>query len=197
MSLSIVVSAAAILLAPLIALQVSVYLEKRREKRKRRLGIFKTLMATRAARLSREHVQALNMIDVEFYGEKKVIRAWKAYLDHLAEPRDSPDVWSEKKDELFIDLLDTMATELGYDFDKTSIKNTSYFPEGHGRMEEDQRIIRRGLATIIQGDAPFPIKIAGEADEEKVEKWLSLLEKYFSNEDAIKVKIEEDGSSDE
>ena len=49
--------------------------------------IFRTLMATRATRLSAEHVQALNGIELTFYGggkkEKKVLEAWKAYHDHL------------------------------------------------------------------------------------------------------------------
>jgi uncharacterized protein DUF6680 len=46
-------------------------------------------MATRAARLTPDHVQALNLIDVEFYSKRKkykrVLDAWKAYHDHLGE----------------------------------------------------------------------------------------------------------------
>ena len=38
-------------------------------------------MATRAARLSMEHVQALNMIDITFNGEQKIIDAWNLYRD--------------------------------------------------------------------------------------------------------------------
>ena len=85
----------AILLAPLIAVQVQKYTEILLEKHRRKLRIFYTLMGTRAIRLSPEHVQALNMIDIEFYGrkifgftyqskaEKEVQNAWKEYLDHL------------------------------------------------------------------------------------------------------------------
>jgi|SRR5690625_93792 len=94
------IAVAAILLAPLVALQLSVWLEKYREKRRLRLAIFKDLMATRATRLAPDHVQALNMIDVEFYGTDKkstaVLRAWKAYLDHLGEPQNAPEVWGEE-----------------------------------------------------------------------------------------------------
>jgi hypothetical protein len=39
-------------------------IEDNKAKKQRKLHIFKTLMATRAARLSAEHVQALNMIDL-------------------------------------------------------------------------------------------------------------------------------------
>ena len=79
----------AVLLAPVFAVQVQKYLEILREKRNRRMWIFHSLMATRAAKVSAQHVQALNMIDIEFYGqkrfgirlqsksEKRIIDAWK------------------------------------------------------------------------------------------------------------------------
>lgn len=52
-------------------------------------------MATRGAKVSPDHVEALNMIDIEFYGrrsgrrsraEKSVVDAWKIYLDWLSKP---------------------------------------------------------------------------------------------------------------
>ena len=49
-----------------MAVQVQKWLEVFREERGRKLWIFKTLMATRASAVSAEHVQALNMIDLEF-----------------------------------------------------------------------------------------------------------------------------------
>ena len=75
----------AVLLAPLVAVQVQKILERYREDRARKLNVFKTLMATRAATISAQHVQALNTIDLEFQGKKykAVTDSWKTYLDHL------------------------------------------------------------------------------------------------------------------
>jgi hypothetical protein len=77
----------AILVAPLVAVQLSLWLERRKQRRLRQLETFRTLMATRASGLAPDHVKALNMIDVEFYGSDKgskaVLQAWRAYLDHL------------------------------------------------------------------------------------------------------------------
>jgi hypothetical protein len=56
------------LLSPVIAVQVSEFLARRRAARERRLQIFRALMVTRAERLSSEHVRALNSIDLEFTG---------------------------------------------------------------------------------------------------------------------------------
>ena len=89
MTVSDIIMVIAILLAPLLAVQIQKWIEIFRETRQRKLYVFHTLMATRAARVSTEHVQALNMIDIIFYkdkAEKPVREAWKKYLDHLNTP---------------------------------------------------------------------------------------------------------------
>lgn len=53
---------------PILAVQAQKWLERLRERRNRKLKVFQQLMATRASRLSTDHVQALNMIDLVFYG---------------------------------------------------------------------------------------------------------------------------------
>ena len=58
----------ATLLSPVIAVQVTEYLNRRRQSRDEQLRIFRTLMATRASTLEVSHVQALNSIDVIFNG---------------------------------------------------------------------------------------------------------------------------------
>jgi len=153
----------AVLFAPLAAVQVSVYLARRREARERQLLVFKTLMATRASALDRDHVQALNMIDIEFYGRdrkaREVLEAWKAYLDHLNSGGQNMDVWGSKREDFFVELLYRMAQYLGYEFDKTYIRRTSYFPKGYGDMDWDQLLIRRGLAAIFEGKTGFPVTV--------------------------------------
>ena len=92
----------AILLGPIIAIRITRYLEKGRDDYARKERIFKTLMATRATRLSGDHVQALNMIDIEFYEKKKwkrngrnraVVEAWMEYHDWLGQKGVAPEVW--------------------------------------------------------------------------------------------------------
>jgi hypothetical protein len=158
-------SVLAVLLSPLVALQVSEFVHLRRERRQRRMQVFRTLMSTRASGLAPEHVQALNMIDIEFHGSdsksKAVLTAWKAYLDHLNNAQNESSVWGSKREDLFVELLFEMARHLGYDFDKTHIRRTSYFPKGFGDLELDQHAIRKGLAGILSGHASFPIYLSG------------------------------------
>jgi hypothetical protein len=164
------ISVAALVISPLLAVQASRIIERGKEKRARQLSVFKTLMQTRASGLAPDHVQALNRIDVEFYVrpgvrrrlDKKsqaVLRAWKAYLDHLNVENPDASAWITRKEDLFVDLLFAMGQCLGYDFDKTDIRRTSYFPRGHGEIELDQLRIRKGFADVVEGRKGLPVYV--------------------------------------
>jgi hypothetical protein len=165
MSPSDILSIAAVLLSPLVALQISEVIGRRRERRQRRLNVFRTLMATRASVLAPEHVQALNMIDIEFHGSdtqsRAVLNAWKAYLDHLNQTQTDAALWGSRREDLFVDLLYEMSRHLDYDFDKTHIRRTSYFPKGYGDLEADQLAIRKALVSMLSGKESFPIFLTG------------------------------------
>ncbi|MDQ1353744.1 MAG: hypothetical protein QG657_4051 [Acidobacteriota bacterium] len=148
----------AVILSPLIAVQISVWLQRRREDQNTRLWVFKTLMSTRASRLSENHVHALNMIDLEFYGQSKkskaVIEAWKAYHYHLSNGTPS-EAWHIKEYELFMDLLFYLAEALGYHFGKTELKQTSYFPQGFKNKNDEMSRIHKGVLSIVEGKTPL------------------------------------------
>jgi hypothetical protein len=48
---------------------------------------------------------------------------------------------------------------LGYDFDKTQIKNGTYSPVGHGRIEEQQEAIRQGVVELMEGKRVIPMYV--------------------------------------
>ncbi len=76
----------AIVMGPILAVQVQKILEGIKEGKERRIRVFKDLMATRASALAYQHVVALNMVGLEFHDKKytKVLNAWTTYLDHLS-----------------------------------------------------------------------------------------------------------------
>jgi hypothetical protein len=143
------------LAGPLVAVQVTRYLDDRNEVRGRKLQIYKTLMATRAYTISIAHVEALNLIDLEFSSrnseEKRIIEVWRQYLDLLGDKALSPEQWNVKR----VDLL----VALGYDFDKTQIKNATYSPVAHGRVEDEQDRIRQYTLELLQGKRVLPMHV--------------------------------------
>lgn len=163
---------AAILVAPIVAVQVQKRLEVIRERRQRRLNVFYALMATRSARVSVAHVEALNRIDLEFYGEslfgaprqsrsyKTVRDAWALYRDHLNRPGLPGETaqWFFRGDDLFIDLLHAMSDSLGFDFQKAHLKSAVYSPQARADEEQLDRRLKQGLAEVVTGVKPIMIQ---------------------------------------
>lgn len=167
----------AVLAGPLLAVQVQKWLETRRDRRARQLHIFRVLMATRHAAISPGHVEALNMIDVDFQSVHAVTSAWKAYLDHLSNaPQEDPKdpalwkarnaTWAERSPEILAHLLHAMATSLGYRFDETHLKRHVYSPRGLADLEIDQLIIRRGAAMLLSNQTALRIVDASQRPSE-------------------------------
>lgn len=161
----------AIVVGPILAIEVQKLLEKRREALFRKLLIYKTLMATRGTILSPQHVEALNLIDIEFNSrdrkEKKVLDAWRVYRDHLGESRkgdDQPDntevkAWLDRRVELLTRLLSEMGQFLGYDFDEVQIRKGSYYPTLLGTVEDESHQIRSQFARVLRGEVSIPMKV--------------------------------------
>src|SRR5271165_5569531 len=73
-------------LSPLVAVLLQKWFEKVGSTHQQRLWIFRTLMSLRSAPLEPSHVQALNMITLDFRGKRyaQVRRHWEIYLKHLS-----------------------------------------------------------------------------------------------------------------
>jgi hypothetical protein len=175
MTVSVWLTIMAIIIAPIAAVQIQKYSERIREKTDRKLKVFKTLMATRATPLSPFHVEALNMIDVEFYKDRKVTDAWKLLLDNFENyPRDTQDSnyqmklnsCNEKSRELSTSLLCEMSLLLGYRFDKVHLMRGAYIPKGHADTEFDQEFIRKSMVGLFLGKLSIPIKIFKGVEKE-------------------------------
>ncbi|MBI3794722.1 MAG: hypothetical protein HY280_08345 [Nitrospinae bacterium] len=168
----------AIFLAPVIAIQAQVYLEQKREKKRGKAQVFITLMATRATPTSAASVEALNRIDIAFHKDKKIKDAWRALLDVYDNfPKDINDgdysrklqLSNEKAVEERINLLYEMAQSLKFDFDKVHLKRACYYPAGHNFLENEQSIIRGGLAQILTGNKAFPIFLVNPTNQPPAE----------------------------
>jgi hypothetical protein len=116
------------------------------------------------------HVEALNMIDLEFCGrkllrvrwqsesEKATVQAWSFYRDSLHDPTNFKDEAGFKRREAaFVDLLFGMSRDLGYDFDKVYLGKSAYSPVAHSDLELDQHVVRKGVIDVLEGRRPISI----------------------------------------
>jgi hypothetical protein len=163
------------LLGPILAVQAQKAVEAFREHRARKTKLFEQLMATRASRVSPEHVRALNMIDLVFYGERTlgflrrsakeqdIIDGWKEYLDHLEIKPSDPEFhqWATQGQELFTNILYAMAQDIGYKFDRVHLKRGAYSPIAHTEWEQTENQLRREALSLLAGNHALKMNIVG------------------------------------
>lgn len=195
----------ATLAGPILAVQAQKMIERATERWNAKKRVFYSLMATRAARVAPDHVQALNMIDLEFgkgrWGiwsarDKEVTRRWRIYADHLDTPfSDDPSSlrsWVDRGDEYFTDLLEAMAKALGYDFDKVQLKRGIYHPRAHTEADWRRETFEKALLRIVTGEDALPVRLTdaeGSPNEDAVLQELrQRVINSFDAEGALKVK---------
>jgi bifunctional DNase/RNase len=164
-------SVVAILLSPLIALEIQKRLDEHRTRRDRKHDLFRRLMTTRATDISPAHVEALNSIEVEFYAkdgpDKKVLDAWRIYINHVNSNMGDGDAlgrWVDRRRELLVDLIYGVGQNLGYDIDKVTIKNNVYYPRGHAEVETELHALRKAQLKVFSGEAPIRTAILGAVE---------------------------------
>lgn len=74
---------AAIVIGPLVAVGITLWIEGRRKTRDSRIIVLRQLMATRHLPADPMYSQAINLVPVEFNDQPAVISAYKAYHDAI------------------------------------------------------------------------------------------------------------------
>jgi hypothetical protein len=203
----------ATLAGPILAVQAQKWIERLRERRNRKLWVFQQLMATRAARLSNDHVQALNMIDLVFYGthffgihrrsktEQSIIDTWREYHDHLGTQFNAATaaVWNTKADELFTNLLFSIAQDVRFKFDRVQLKKGAYSPIAHGDLEHEQTQVRKLALKLLSGESALKMDVTSFPMNEDIANAQAALQKAmneaFAGRGALNVIVKNDGAA--
>ncbi|MGO4390536.1 DUF6680 family protein [Variovorax sp. M-6] len=165
----------AALAGPVLAVQAQKWVELVRAEANKRAWIFETLMTTRGARLSHEHVRALNAIDLAFYGRRifgvahrernaqEVIDAWRNYHAHLSRPvPTTPEGganWGATSEERFVNLLAALAKANRYNFERSQLQSGGYTPMAYTNVDQEQQALRMGLMQVIGGYRTLPVEV--------------------------------------
>lgn len=151
----------AIFAGPIIAVRITEKLRLSKDSRNRKVHIFRNLMATRSAPLAAMHIEALNLVELEFqavpHPSAFVVAAARLYMDHLRDSQYPKDMWGSRKSELLVDLLYEMSKALDYNFDKVQIKAGSYYPSAYGETDEDNYKTRKLWLEILEAKRLLPI----------------------------------------
>jgi Family of unknown function (DUF6680) len=154
----------AVLLGPIIAVWVTRYFDDRKEVRARRMDIFRTLMRTRKIPIHFDHVGALNLVEIEFAKDSKVIAAWKDYLRNLGErlppeaDNDTQNALFKKRESLLTKLIYEISQVLQFKVEQLAILEGNYIPQAWNDDEFEQRIMRRAFLDVLDGRRPVSIR---------------------------------------
>jgi hypothetical protein len=160
---------AAMLLGPVLAIQIQKFLEARRELRRTRMNLFHTLMQMRGNRLDPAHVQALNSIDLLFHKDKKVMDAWRIYHDHLTSLDRSPsdaqlDQWVKRDEDYLVELLAALSRVLGYDFDAVRAEASDLCATRPCRASVGLRDDPPKPGGLLSGKQAIPVRLTDAPD---------------------------------
>ncbi|MDE0147330.1 MAG: hypothetical protein OXM58_03075 [Rhodospirillaceae bacterium] len=154
----------AIILGPIFAVLVTRYVDKQRASETRKMDIFRTLMRTRKMPIHFEHVGALNLIEIEFANETRIISAWKKYLQNLSENPPQAlsgselQAFEKKRDSLLTKLIYEIATSLDFRVEQLDILEGNYLPQGWDDDAREQKLARQGLIEVLQGRRPLVVQ---------------------------------------
>lgn len=150
-----IVNVLAVAGSPIIAVYVGQRLQKRADRRRDKMDIFKTLMVNRHSGWSVDSVRALNSIDIVFSDDKEVRSRWKEYYDKLCiqQPNDADGVRIRVARDR---LLEAMACSLGYKDKVTweTIQNP-YVPKGMMMAAAQEETIVNGQVEWAKAAAMF------------------------------------------
>lgn len=140
----------AILVGPAIGAKIALRMEEQRQKRQQQIDILASLLRTSqgTARVSAEHVGALNLIRLMFHGKKAVLDAYERYMNFLS----APPLDEREGRERLLDLLAALTKALDYPFNKADLDNSSYTPqiwEDINTTQQDNMVL---LARLLRGE---------------------------------------------
>ena len=113
MQLKDIIDVVAIIVSPIVAVLIGQYLQNREKSRTDKKEILKALMVNRGLGWSIDSVKALNLIEIVFHDEDKVLSQWKKYYNKLCMENPAESELSDMKSE-GDRLLKVMADSLGY-----------------------------------------------------------------------------------
>lgn len=150
----------AVFVGPIAAVLVTRYIDNIRLKQTRRMDVFRTLMRTRRMRLSPDHVGALNLVEIEFCGEKAVIESWKGYWTSLRQPlpadANRQQQFLRGQESILTKLLDAIAKTLRFNIEQMEILEGGYVPQGWVDDDQNLRIMRALILEILNGRRGLP-----------------------------------------
>lgn len=141
----------AIILSPVVAVLITIYLQNCLERKKEKIAIIKALLSTGHYLYSDEIIRSYNLIDIVFKDDKEVREKWKLYFEALGNEALNTQIRYDKK----LDLILAMCKVVKYKNITAQDLQRVYVPRGFVEDGTKQREFNDMLYTIAKGFSQF------------------------------------------
>ena len=149
MTLNEIVTVIALIAGPVIAVSITLWYQRRSEKRSAKERLFSVLMAHRRSNPpTLEWVQALNLIDVIFQNHSSVLTKWRELYDLMNHPATQIN-WGQVG-HVRIELLSEMAAALGYQRLRQTDIDRFYYPQLLADQAAAQTDLQSELLRVLK-----------------------------------------------
>ena len=176
------------LISGLLATIVTIWWQHRSELRRKKMDIFETLMSYRYMISNQESVNALNSIDIVFYKDEAVRKAYAAFLNETGKKTEFNPNTADK----YLKLLEEMSKSLGLkDIHWDDIKQC-YYPNGLAEKIQDEQMLRKvqiqnAMDTARQNAEQQNTPASNQFNEQLA---LQLLPVLLKNPESLKMLME-------
>ncbi|GAO38353.1 hypothetical protein SCH01S_14_00170 [Sphingomonas changbaiensis NBRC 104936] len=135
-----------LVLGPVIAVAITLLVERRRRQHEQRTQVLRMLLATRHLPGDATYSVAINLIPVEFNDSKTVMSAWQSYIEQV---RFTPTEDNKQEHQKLVfskqtKLIFEVMRANGFKLSETDIQTSAYAAEGY--IQRDNILIASQLA---------------------------------------------------
>lgn len=141
-----IVSAA--VLSGLVSTLITIFVQKKLVIKKEKDNIFQTLMSHRYLITDKENVEAINKVEVIFYKDSDVRKAWKDFFNTSTSNPTDPSIINDK----YIKLISEIAKSLGYEKIEWDNIKDFYYPQGLATKINEEELLRKAQLAQISSN---------------------------------------------
>jgi hypothetical protein len=150
-----IVTIIALIVGPVAAVCITLWYQRRTEKRATKERLFMSLMAHRKSMPpTPDWANALNLIDVVYADSPTIVRQWHSLYDVLTQA----PMNMQRFNHLYIELLSLMATSLGYRSIQQTDIDKFYAPQALGDQVVMNAEIQKELLRVLKATHSIPTK---------------------------------------
>ncbi len=167
--LEAIMTEVAIILGPIFAVLITLFYQRHKEKRDFKFHVFYDIMSHRKSfPISQEFVKALNLIDVAFSDNQKILSLWHEYYQMLHQKPEN--LTNELLNQKFVELLSQIALDLGYKNIQQVDIDKFYTPVGHLNQFEYNVKLQTELLRVLENTSKFQTDLIEKKPETQSNK---------------------------